>query len=112
MPPEIDARAFGQHRLRHAIRVVVEPVAEPADPQHQFGDLGRARVLLQPVELVRPNHRVGFATQRLDRLDHPRFQRLHQLHRHIKEIARPAGRVEHPDGGEAVVERRGEGDGL
>ncbi len=105
---EIDVGAFGEHRLGNAVGVVVKPVAKPADPQHQLGDPGGAGVLLEPVELVRADLRLGIAAQGLDRLDDARFERLHQLHRDVEEIAGAAGGVEYADGGEAVVEGGGE----
>ena len=101
VPAEIDVGAFGEHRLRHAVGIVVQPVAEPADPQHQLGDLRRARVLLEPVNWCGPTCRLSVAAERLDGFDHARFERLHQLHRHVEEVAGAAGGIEHADGGKA-----------
>ena len=80
-----------------------------ADPQHQFGDGGGARVLFQSEELVRIDRMARefgqcFLSAEIGQgLEHLAFEALHQFERYIEEIAGAAGRVQHARGAELVA---------
>ena len=72
-----------------------------ADPQHQFGDRGGARVEFEAEELVRvdgeafgskPALRVA---ESVELVEHFAFEALQVFERDVEKIARAAGRVEH-----------------
>ena len=115
----LDVAEVADHRLRR-VDVAAGAVVplQVADPQHHFGDGGGARVQLDAEQLVRVD---GFAAERVgalaiqrqaglavaefvQRVEHFAFEALQVFQRDVEEVAAAAGRVEHLDRAQAVVE--------
>ena len=89
-----------------------------ADPQHQLGDGGGARIELDAEELVRVDG-VAFerretllAAERGQRLQYLALQSFEQFERDIEEIAGAAGRIEHAGLAQPGMEIGDTGDGF
>jgi hypothetical protein len=86
---------------RQAAALGAEVPLQVADPQHQLGNRGGARVELQAEELVRVDGQAFGFEQRLrlaqvvQLIEHFAFQALHVFQRDVEKIAAAAGRVEH-----------------
>jgi hypothetical protein len=80
---------------RQAAAAGAEVPLQVADPQHQFGDGGGARVEFEAEELVRVDGQAfGFeallaAPESVQLVEHFAFEALHVFERHVEEIAEP-----------------------
>gem|GEM_PF-2992592 len=95
---------------RQAAAAGAEVPLQVADPEHQFGDGGGARVEFEAEELVRVDGQTfGFeallaAPEGVQLVEHLAFEALHVFERDVEEIRRAAGRVEDANLAQAVVE--------
>jgi hypothetical protein len=95
---------------RQAAAAGAEVPLQVADPEHQFGDGGGARVEFEAEELLRVDGQAfGFeallaAPESVQLVEHFAFEALHVFERHVEEIRRAAGRVEDANLAQAVVE--------
>ncbi len=103
---------------RQAAALRAEVPLQVADPQHQFGDGRRARVEFEAEELVRVDgEALGFeqglaVADVVQLVEHFAFEALQVFQRDVEEVAAAAGRIEHAQGTQLVVEGAQLGDGL
>ena len=115
----IDVAVVVHHRLGHAlVAEAADLPLQPADPQHQLGQRRRARVQLDAQELLQ-RHRLALQAQAALRvaqggqgIQHLGLHALEVLQRHVQEVAAAAGRVQHPQAAQPVVEAPQLGAGL
>ena len=89
-----------------------------ANPQHQLGHGGGARVKLQPQKLVwvygqaLAFQAAGLLKSVVQHVQHFAFQAFDVLQRHIQKIARAAGGIKHGDMAQAIVKFVQQGHGV
>jgi hypothetical protein len=89
-----------------------------ADPQHEFGDGGGARIDFEAEELVRVDREAfGFELRLavadvVQLVEHFAFEALQVFQRDVQKVAAAAGRVEHAQAAQALVEGADFGDGF
>ncbi len=95
---------------RQAAAVGAEVPLQVADPEHEFGDGGGARVEFEAEELVRVDGETfGFqpllsGAERMHLVKHFAFEPLHVFKRDVEEVGRSARGIEHANLAQAVVE--------